>query len=216
MPQQKEQMSNPFDRNKNSNSHEARLGHFIGPDAVVNQRDAVHIAVAPVIAGDDLSPGRDLAILRDGVTAVFAGNNGEGAVGIADPFLKGWNIPKGTRFWMFLYQGSVTTLRHEWTHPSFPDPTTSAPKKDEVSPSQIQEAENWLRTYAARVNYYLGPEGAFEQLIADLRDGRITYHGTDMHSRDELIDADDLRLYASIYLKRPINFDDFEYFSCTC
>ena len=207
--------SNPFSRNNGVAPHEARLGHFIGPDAVVNMRDAVHIAVAPVVAGCELQVGSRVAILSDGITAVSAGDNGDDsdeAVGIVDPFLPGWSVPEGTKFWLFLFQGSVTTLRHEWTHPAFPAPSaqTSTTKTTE------QEAEFWLRKYASKVNPYYGPEQAFRTLIEDLRQGAITYHGTDMHGREDLIDADNLQRYASIYLKQPVDFSTFEYFSCTC
>jgi len=37
-----------------------------------------------------------------------------------------------------------------------------------------------------------------------------------MHSRGELIDEAELAHHASIVLGRPVNFDNFEYFSCSC
>jgi hypothetical protein len=76
-------------------------------------RDAIHFALAPVIATCELVPGQDIGVWN-GVRA----HPGEPFVGIADPFLKE-NPRKGDRFWCFLYPGSITNLRHIWQHPAF-------------------------------------------------------------------------------------------------
>ncbi len=87
------------------------LGGLCNVDA---KRDAVHIAVCPLIAGEDLYPGEHIGLgpnneaLSMGVTFI----------GIADPFLNA-QILKGQRFWLFLYPNTVTSLRHVWTHPAF-------------------------------------------------------------------------------------------------
>lgn len=77
------------------------------------ERDAVHIAIAPVTATVRVFPGQ--RIKEDG-NPCTTGNG----VGIVDPFLEAAVFP-GERFYIFLYPGTVTSLRHHWTHPSFED-----------------------------------------------------------------------------------------------
>lgn len=94
------------------------------------KRDAVHFAVIPVIASEELSPGASVEFVEEHsmevkrVTRKFKYNKdmpvrGLG-LGIIDPFLPE-SVQKGERCWLFLYPASITTLRHEWTHPDVPD-----------------------------------------------------------------------------------------------
>ena len=76
-------------------------------------KDAVHIAVAPMTATAELSPGQHVGL----VDSARAGPS-EHPVGIVDPFLTN-KVRPGERFFMFMYPGSITSLRHEWVHPSF-------------------------------------------------------------------------------------------------
>ena len=75
-------------------------------------RDAVHVAIAPTTAACELRPGQhvDQHGRPEGPGAV--------PVGIVDPFLRE-PVAAGQRFWLFLYPNTVTSLRHEWTHPAF-------------------------------------------------------------------------------------------------
>ncbi len=199
--------SNPFDRNK---TKEAKLGELITEPGEQNQRDAVHIAVVPVMARNNLEPGSHVGVTPDGKTAGTPGGLFSDAVGIVDPFLPK-RVQSGESFWLFLYQGQVTTLRHEWTHPAFP-----AVARQEQGNKSVSEA--WLRQYALRVNPYYEdePERAYAVLMEGLTSGQLVYHGIDMHSFGELKDADELQRHASVVLGRPVNWGDFEYFSCTC
>lgn len=79
-------------------------------------RDAIHVAVAPVVAGEELSPGQQVFLI--GEEAFYALGKNSGSIGIVDPFLARI-VSKGERFWLCLYPGTTTSLRHAWTHPAF-------------------------------------------------------------------------------------------------
>jgi hypothetical protein len=76
------------------------------------RRDAIHVAVAPVVAGHDMDPG-DRVGIRDGKACYRAE-----PVGIVDPFLR-HTVKAGETFWLCLFPNTVTSLRHVWTHPAF-------------------------------------------------------------------------------------------------
>lgn len=87
------------------------LGTIIGEN---EKRDAIHLAVLPVIAGEALEPGQAINA-KDGIA--MGATDG---LGIVDPFLR--DGPKyGQRFWMILRPRLVTSLRHVWSHPAFAD-----------------------------------------------------------------------------------------------
>lgn len=101
-------------------------------------RDAIHVAVAPVIAAHRLNTGAHVGLTRAGQ----ASSRMEPHIGVVDPYLKA-PVHAGEKFWMFLYSQTVTGMRHHWEHPSFPDgpvlPTEEDPK---------EKAESWLRDFA--------------------------------------------------------------------
>lgn len=80
------------------------------------KRDAIHLAVEPVEAGQNLAPGARV-VVRNGVAKKAPPGAG---IGIVDPFLSA-PVRKGERFWFILNPRLVTSLRHVWTHPDFPD-----------------------------------------------------------------------------------------------
>ena len=80
------------------------------------RRDAIHIAVAPVTATTRLTPGQPIGLVREGNSELVGPCDRN--IGIVDPFLPG-DVEPGQRFWMFLYPGTITGLRHVWTHPAF-------------------------------------------------------------------------------------------------
>lgn len=62
-------------------------------------------------------------------------------VGIVDPFLTK-PVNEGERFWLVVYPRQITSLRHVWTHPAFPEAEiTEAPAPDKDA------SERWLRDF---------------------------------------------------------------------
>lgn len=78
-------------------------------------RDAIHLAVEPVVAGEELQPGQKIKLLNG--EAVWA-KRGD-ALGIVDPFLPR-AVQQGERFWLVILPRMITSLRHVWEHPAFP------------------------------------------------------------------------------------------------
>ena len=138
-------------------------------------RDAVHMAVVVCKTGQWLQPGVKV-VVRDGVAYEAKDGN---HVGVTDPFMAG-GVPKGKFVWVMLNPGSITSLRHEWTHPAFPveaakpDPksSTAANKAafDRLSKiaKKVGKDGNWLMgrldAYAAEGYAYVGGDDATETL----------------------------------------------------
>ena len=178
---------------------EANLGKLIDETA---QRDAIHVAIAPVVAAEWLETGEHVGLLPDGRASKRSRR-----IGVVDPFLRE-SVAPGQRFYMVLYPKSITSLRHDWTHPAFPRQVLPAEGSRE-------ESELWLRLYAKDKNCYDDSEKAFNDLIAGLRSGELYFHGSDLHGRFDLENESELRMHAERYLGIEIDFGRFE-FSCSC
>lgn len=81
-------------------------------------RDAVHVAIAPVEAGEDLEPGEGVGVADDG-KAYNAFAHGIKYLGVVDPFIDECVVRKGQVFWLCLHPGAITSLRHVWSHSAF-------------------------------------------------------------------------------------------------
>lgn len=171
------------------------LGEFI--DDPRAQRDAVHIAVMPCIAGESLEPGEHVGV-SDGAAVSDAKH-----VGIVDPFL-GEGVTRGQRFWLFMYPNTITSLRHEWTHPSFP--IEGVPL---VPPSEKDQSERWLRAFAEAND--LG----YAMMMEIAQDGgQYVAQGYDLH-----VSLDD-EFWHHVEVVSGRTFDkghrEETYFSCSC
>ncbi len=100
-------------------------------------RDAIHLAVEPVIAAEKLYPGQHVGFVDGGV-----GTKGD-HIGVVDPFLEGFVAP-GQRFWLVVYPRTITSLRHVWEHPAFSGVSEPAVVTDKA------HSEQWLRDFIAR------------------------------------------------------------------
>lgn len=122
--------------------NDLEIGKIVSED---RGRDAIHIAVAPAVATCSLSPGQHVNVV-DGEMAVPSGG---GALGIVDPFLK-MNVIEGQRFWVFLYPNTITSLRHDWVHPSFPGGSAGASGASGASgvSLEVEKSRAWIEAFA--------------------------------------------------------------------
>jgi hypothetical protein len=177
------------------------LGKLITSD---EERDAVHIAIIPMVAGMDLLPGTHVRInqLKEAIETDYE----KDSIGIVDPFLK-YAVAEGQKFWLLLYPNTITSLRHDWTHPSF---------KREETPIEIllgdrEESKRWLEEFAesGRVSY--------ERLMEMAEDRQFTF-------RTEMYDFNDdnnkhlfWRHYEIVTGNRvPTYIIENTYFGCAC
>ena len=92
------------------------MSDFLGKPPQADQgRDAIHVPIIPLVAGEKLKPGQHIALsTKDSGVAFSVGNK----IGIVDPFLTN-EVPKDEKFWCCLYPGSIKSIAHYWTHPNF-------------------------------------------------------------------------------------------------
>lgn len=131
-----------------------KLGELCCTDA---QRDACHVAVAPVTcAAAVIYPGTHIELVEGSTDRVVHAT--DRAIGIVDPFLKGY-VRKGDRFLMWLYPNTVTGMRHHWSHPAFKEDTVIAEAKElltGVSSKQKKDAIDWMTRFASDIGLSYG------------------------------------------------------------
>lgn len=160
-------------------------------------RDAIHIAVAPVIAAEKLYPGQHVGLKdRDSrLAALPEPNNSIEPIGIVDPFLTRPVWPE-QEFWLLLYQNTITDMRHHWSHPDFTPEKSEclAPKQEAETRSEprlltvqeqnglriIEQSKAWIEKLAddVGVSYGVLMEGAKEWITdGDYLIGRSAMEG---------------------------------------
>jgi hypothetical protein len=124
--------------------NESPLGKLITSPV---ERDAVHVAIIPLIAGEELHRGQKFRLGKGQQDIAYIGdyNDGEEAIGIVDPFLNEENyyIQKGETFWGLLNPNTVTGMRHHWEHPAFPQETEE----------EVDVHKAWLLDFCDRWNF---------------------------------------------------------------
>ena len=175
---------------------DVKLGQLLDESA---QRDAVHVAIAPVIAGECVYPGQHVA-LKDG-KAFIAGDK----VGIVDPFLTHLVIPD-QRFYLFLYPNTVTSLRHEWTHPAF-GPVIHDPKEASLT---------WLKGVAESCG--LSYSSMMEKAQDFLDTGDVFTQYGEERARDTIysVGSSEFWKHFEIVTGRLVENKDEVPFSCSC
>lgn len=183
-----------------------------------DERDAIHIATAAVFATEDLNPGDHVGFVTKDNDKM--GRSEIAPLGIVDPFLPK-PVKKGDRFWVFLYPGTIQSLRHNWTHPSF-DVRQQLIRAIEETP-----AKKRMKAFAASLPEYAYSYGSederhdpisFEMLIdratAYVNGGECWSEGGRFEGQD-LYDEfwDDFEELTG--LKVPEG-DRYSFFSCSC
>lgn len=169
------------------------------------KRDAIHLAVEPVIAGERLNPGERITV-TDGIASSA---DGDDVLGIVDPFLTK-PVRKGQRFWFVMLPRTIKSLRHVWAHPAFPDEVgTNAPP-----PASKEASERWLREF---INSADCP--SYEEVMGAIAGGNrssysdeyLHFDGSDAHGEipPEFWD------HAEVVLGRKLTQRP-TYFSCSC
>lgn len=82
-------------------------------------KDAIHVAVISVEAGEQLLPGDKIFLDVDTLVAKKRGTN-YFTHGIVDPFLR-WAVYEGECFDLWLYPNFIEGMRHNWKHGSIKD-----------------------------------------------------------------------------------------------
>lgn len=114
------------------------LGTIIGEH---ERRDAIHLAVFPAVAAHTLRAGEHVGFFNGGLAGVS-----ETPVGIVDPFLT-TAVQVGQRFWLIVYPRQITSLRHVWTHPAFPEESGPTSAVNEAPTPQFGVSRAWLEGY---------------------------------------------------------------------
>ena len=173
---------------------EVTLGKLLsGP----SERDAIHVAVIPMIASEMLRPAQRIGVISDGI----AGPSVK-ITGIVDPYLTDV-VPKGSAFWMCLLPGTVTGMRHHWIHPDFSGPVE--PVASESVAYLRQEAE--LRG--------LSYDQLMEYVAEFVTTGRNIAHGGRFEGQG-IYDDEFWPHYEAVTGKKVEDCDRGSVFSCTC
>lgn len=193
-------------------SDQPKLGQLLDEKA---GRDAVHVAIAPVVAASPLVPGQHVGFHEEGNTELVGPSHHK--IGIVDPYLT-QAVKKGQRFYLFLYPQTIQSLRHVWTHPSFPpefqSPTSATPA----------ESEAWLRKFCSEHDC---PD--YESLMelfdkGDIQLGNEDYYGPSRMDGEYIYvygqDAhgeipDEFWVHVENVLGKPMR-DKPRHFTCSC
>lgn len=167
-------------------------------------RDAIHLGVEPVVAGEDLTVGSNIGIGFDGKAYATDFRPEIKPVGIVDPFLQD-KVEKGQGFWLVVYPRQITSLRHCWEHPDFPE---NKPKAIEELTSEelMQEIQKRLTVSVppsvVKRTDFVEPVSVLAQ---EKKDSNTAYCWIENYADNLGIDADELIDYADDWVRSQRN-----------
>lgn len=190
------------DKRKVSTDALETLGTIIGES---EKRDAIHLAVEPMVAPEWLDPGEHVTATGHGCGV------GEG-VGIVDPFLVE-RVKPGQRFWLVIYPRQIHSLRHVWTHPAFADEPEVAGMAPKLHVDVKAASEKWLREFCATADC-----PGYDEVMAWIRrpsgwnpDEYMHFDGMDAHGEI----PEEFWRHAEIVIGHPLQVKPAS-FSCSC
>lgn len=136
------------------------LGNILQPDSDIG-RDAIHLAVEPVIAGERMYRNSRIGFGSDYRVYCESSEHPNGRdvkiIGVVDPFLGmedsddyEHTVEPGDRVLMVMFPRTITSLRHVWAHPDVPEVETLAQIRanQEAELAGLHPSERWIREYA--------------------------------------------------------------------
>jgi len=159
------------------------LGEFLNHAEEMPGRDAIHVAILPLIAGAEIYRGSAVKLkygtTNVGLTGEYSEKYTGGvykpgcAIGIADPFIPDYYIEEGRIFYCLLYPKTITGLEHHWNHPAID-------QAHKLLEGQSEEYI-WLQQFAEKYNIQ------FDEMVkASVNKGYITASGVDVHGKSSL------------------------------
>lgn len=166
------------------------------------KKDAIHIAIIPLKATEKIWPGEKVSLVNQNSFK----RNSIDSIGIVDPFLDQPVFP-GQTCWIFLFPNSITSLRHDWTHPAFKDMT-----EDNNTITELKKSINFIKEFSkkAGISYEEMLEAANKYII----DGEYLCDGGRWESffvPEEFWDH-----YEIVVGTKVKDSDRGTFFSCTC
>ena len=198
------------------------------------KRDAIHLGVEPVEAGEQLAVGAIIGI-KDGKAYQSTKRNVIKALGIVDPFLESKVLP-GQRFWLVVMPRQITSLRHVWEHPDFPDSRetshtvvvakawddlSDAERKTHVAiGTELGKAWEFMENYAEELSDYEGDitaEQLFDQGLEAIEDPNGYNYLVGGSSMEGERPSAEFWEAMSVLLNRDLtDVEKPNFFSCSC
>lgn len=161
-------------------------------------RDAIHMAVIPVVAAVTLEPGQQVSYTGNKAWPVDPDHP---PVGVVDPFLPN-NVKRDERFWLLVNPATIKGLRHDWTHDAFPGPASATDPERE-------ESEQWLHEFIGPASAY---GSSFDEQILSLINGE----GATVFGREERSAPEEFWFHLDRFCGFSVRRDGNEYFDCRC
>lgn len=196
------------------------------------RRDAIHLAVEPGIAGEDLLAGDNIRLEQ----VDLGSGPGQGSVGrwfncsarrrmaVVDPFLTE-RVPEGGRFLAVIPPRQITSLRHVWEAPGFGAEENSvwfqeryaAGAKETLGEQRnpVEESRKWIEDFATKIRQDYGSL----MLAAEKweRSGGWTYDNSESY-KDHWDEFPEFWKHYEIVKGEPVSeiTDKDCFFTCSC